>query len=175
MGEVVVADNTVTGEGIVLAQRLEQLAESGGICIQGAAYETVPKRLPFEFESLGERELKGFDELVRVYAVKQRTQSRTQIQEKASIPDLTEKPFIAVLPLNNMSGDPEQEFFSDGITEDIITELSRFPILNVVARHSSFAFKGERVDIKEVKNSARSMLSKAVFAGLGTGSELPLS
>ncbi|UCH41372.1 MAG: hypothetical protein JSU67_06810 [Gammaproteobacteria bacterium] len=150
MGEVVVADDTVTGEGVVLAQRLEQLAESGGICIQGAAYETVPKRLPFEFENLGERELKGFDEPVRVYAVKQRSQPKAQTQQKVTTSDYADKPSIAVLPLNNMSGDPEQEYFSDGITEDIITELSRFSILYVVARHSSFAFKDEKVDIKEV-------------------------
>ena len=150
LGEVVVADNTITGEGIVLAQRLEQLAESGGICVQGAAYETIPKRLPFEYEYLGEQELKGFNEPVRVYAVKQRSQPHAQIQQKVSTPDVAEKPSIAVLALNNMSGDPEQEYFSDGITEDIITELSRFPILYVVARHSSFAFKGEKVDIKEV-------------------------
>ena len=150
MGEVVVADNTVTGEGIVLAQRLEQLAESGGICIQGAAYETIPKRLPFEYENLGEQELKGFDEPVRAYAVKQQLQPHGQNQQKVSTTDVTEKPSIAVLPLNNMSGDPEQEYFSDGITEDIITELSRFPILYVIARHSSFAFKGEKIDIKEV-------------------------
>jgi adenylate cyclase len=148
LGEVVVADDTVTGEGIVLAQRLEQLAESGGICIQGAAYETIPKRLPFEFENLGKRELKGFDEPVRVYAVKQRSQVQTH--QKGSAPDVADKPSIAVLPFNNMSGDPEQEYFSDGITEDIITELSRFSILYVVARHSSFAFKVEKVDIKEV-------------------------
>ena len=77
MGEVVVADNTVTGEGIVLAQRLEQLAESGCVCVQGAAYETMPKRLPFDCENLGERELKGFSEPVRVYAVTQKAVSRT--------------------------------------------------------------------------------------------------
>jgi adenylate cyclase len=150
MGEVIVADNTVTGEGIVLAQRLEQLAESGGICIQGAAYETIPRRLPFKFENLGDRELKGFEEPVRVYAVKQQSQSHAQTQQKVTTTYYADKPSIAVLPLNNMSGDPEQEYFSDGITEDIITELSRFPILYVIARHSSFAFKGEKIDIKEV-------------------------
>ena len=150
MGEVIVADNTVTGEGIVLAQRLEQLAESGGICIQGAAYETIPRRLPFKFENLGDRELKGFEEPVRVYAVKQQSQSHAQTQQKVTTTDYADKPSIAVLPLNNMSGDPEQEYFSDGITEDIITELSRFPILYIIARHSSFAFKGEKIDIKEV-------------------------
>jgi adenylate cyclase len=150
MGEVVVADNTVTGEGIVLAQRLEQLAEPGGTCVQGAAYETIPRRLPFEYENLGERELKGFDEPIRVYSVKQKIEPSALTQQVASTPKLAEKPSIAVLPLNNMSGDPEQEYFSDGITEDIITELSRFSTLYVVARHSSFVFKGEKIDIKEI-------------------------
>ncbi len=150
MGEVVVADNIVTGEGIVLAQRLEQLAESGGICVQAAAYETIPKRLPFEYENLGERDLKGFAEPVRVYAVKQQSETCVPTRQIEPTPGLAEKPSIAVLPLNNMSGDTEQEYFSDGITEDIITELSRFSTLYVVARHSSFAFKGEKVDIKEV-------------------------
>ena len=150
MGEVVVADRTVTGEGIVLAQRLEQLAGPGGICIQGAAYETVPKRLPFEYENLGEQELKGFDEPIRVYAVKQRSQSHAETSFKVKITNVAEKPAIAVLPLINMSGDPEQEYFNDGITEDIITELSRFSILDVVARHSSFAFKGEKINVREV-------------------------
>jgi adenylate cyclase len=150
MGEVVIADNTVTGEGIVLAQRLEQLAEPGGTCVQGAAYETIPRRLPFEYENLGEKELKGFDETVRVYAVRQKSELRTPAQPQGSTSALAEKPSIAVLPLNNMSGDAEQEYFSDGITEDIITELSRFSVLYVVARHSSFAFKGEKLNIKEV-------------------------
>ena len=150
MGEVVIADNTVTGEGIVLAQRLEQLAGSGGVCVQGAAYETMPKRLPFEYENLGERDLKGFNAPVRAYAVKQQSQPGTPTRTEEALPKLRGKPSIAVLPLNNMSGDAEQEYFSDGITEDIITELARFSTLYVVARHSSFAFKGERLDIKEV-------------------------
>ena len=155
MGEVVVADNTVTGEGIVLAQRLEQLAEPGGVCIQGAAYETLPKRLPFEYENLGEQQVKGFDEPVRVYTVSLESggtvpEPQTVVQSEKSAPDLPEKPSIAILPFTNMSADPEQEYFSDGITGDIITELSRFSILYVVARHSSFAFKGEKIGIKEV-------------------------
>lgn len=150
MGEVVVANNTVTGEGIVMAQRLEQLAESGGICVQGAAYDTIPKRLPFEFENLGERELKGFIEPVRVYAARQKSEISKPVQQNEMTSSLVERPSIAVLPLNNMSGDPEQEYFSDGITEDIITELSRFSTLYVAARHSSFAFKGETMGIKEI-------------------------
>ena len=154
MGEVVVADNTVTGEGIVLAQRLEQLAGPGGVCIQDAAYQIVPKRLPFEYENLGEHELKGFDERLRVYAVTQKSQSALSasgaMAHLDTAPELPDKPSIAVLPFANMSGDPDQEYFSDGITEDIITELSHFSGLFVIARNSSFAYKGERIDIKRI-------------------------
>lgn len=155
MGEVVVADNTVTGEGIVLAQRLEQLAEPGGVCIQDAAYQTVPKRLPFEYESLGEREIKGFEEPVRVYSVSTKSgvelpEARGRVQPDTTANDLPEKPSIAVLPFNNMSGDPDQEYFSDGLTEDIITELSHYRDLFVTARNSSFAFRGQSPDIVDV-------------------------
>ena len=156
MGEVVVADNTVTGEGIVLAQRLEQMAEHGGVCIQGATYETLPKRLPFEYENLGEHQVKGFDVPVRVFAVSLQPggvipESRTIAQLDTSPPlELPDKPSVAVLPFTNMSGDPEQEFFSDGITEDIITALSKISALLVIARNSTFIYKGKAVDIKQV-------------------------
>ena len=157
MGEVIIADNTVTGEGIVLAQRLEQLAENGGVCIQGAAYETVPKRLPFDYVNLGEQLVKGFDEPVRVYAVSLKSGAvvpeGTLAKPDTAVPELPEKPSIAVLPFTNMSGDPGQEYFSDGITEDIITELSRFGTLFVVARNSSFAFRGNSIDIQEVSRN----------------------
>jgi TolB-like protein len=157
MGEVVIADNTVTGEGVVLAQRLEQLAEQGGICIQGAAYETLPKRLPFEYENLGEQQLKGFDDPVRAYAVSLKVgdvipDSRPKIPSEKLIPDIPEKPSIAVLAFTNMSGDPEQEFFSDGITEDITTALSHFSGLFVIARNSSFTYKGHAVDTRKISS-----------------------
>ena len=150
MGEVVVADHTVTGEGIVLAQRLEQLADPGGVCIQGAVYETMPKRLPFKCENLGEKELKGFDEPIKAYAVRQETTASTD--DKNNIPDLklTDKPSVAVLPLENMSGDAEQEFFADGMSEDIITSLSGISSLLVIARNSSFVYKGVAHDIKQI-------------------------
>ncbi len=158
LGEVVIADNTITGAGVVLAQRLEQLADSGGVVVQGSVSETVPARMPFGFESLGEMTLKGFDHPVRAFAARLRPGEELPEPETDATPEtgkpkglqFPDKPSIAVLPLNNMSGDSEQEYFSDGITGDIITELSRFSILYVVARHSSFAFKGEKVDIKEV-------------------------
>ena len=154
MGEVVVADNTITGEGVVLAQRLEQLADSGCVVIQGAAYETVPKRLPFDYTSLGELKLKGFDEPVKAYAVSLRPgevapESEAHVDFDMDSPPLPEKPSIAVLPFKNMSNDPEQEYFTDGISEDIITGLSRFHWFFVIARNSSFVYKGNNVDIKQ--------------------------
>jgi len=155
MGEVVVADNTVTGVGVVLAQRLEQLAEPGGVCLQGAAYETVPKRLPFDYVKLGELSLKGFDEPVRAYgvrlkaeqAVPEPTSGKAEIKEILKLPDM---PSIAVLPFDNMSGDPEQQYFSDGVTDDIITQLSRYQDLVVIARNSSFSFRGKAMNIRTI-------------------------
>ena len=150
MGEVVIADNTVTGEGIVLAQRLEQLAQPGGVCIQGAAYETMPKRLAFDFQNLGEQELKGFAEPVKVFAVTRQSLSRMPVEDKTGAPELVDKPSIAVLPLTNMSGDPEQDYFADGMTEDIITALCSFSSLFVIARNSTFVYKNAAQDIKKI-------------------------
>ncbi len=155
MGEVVVADKTITGAGVVLAQRLEQLAEQGSLCIQGAAYETVPKRFPLSYKTLGEHHAKGFDEPVRVYAVSLKPgavvpEPEVLAQPDATAPELFEKPSIAVLPFTNMSGDPEQEYFSDGITEDIIAALSHFRSFPVIARNSTFTYKGRAIRIQQV-------------------------
>jgi adenylate cyclase len=155
MGEVVIADNTVTGEGIVLAQRLEQLAEPGAVCIQGAAYETMPMRLPFQFTDLGEQFLKGIMAPVRAYVVAQESDASiskdTQpVPSTVSKLELPDKPSIAVLPFDNMSGDPDQEYFADGITEDIITALSKFRWFFVIARNSTFVYKGRAVDVNQV-------------------------
>jgi adenylate cyclase len=155
MGEVIVADNTVTGTGVVLAQRLEQLAEKETMCIQGAAYETVPKRFPFSYRSLGEHHAKGFVEPIRVYAVSLKAGAVVPDPEASIQPDATEpesfnKPTIAVLPFTNMSGDPEQEYFSDGITEDIINALSHFRSFPVIARNSTFTYKGQAIRVQQV-------------------------
>ena len=154
MGEVVIADGTVTGEGIVLAQRLEQLAGSGGVCVQGAAYETLPKRLGLNFNSLGENSLKGFSDPVRVYTLDldrvDKMVDAASDNDAATVVELPDEPSIAVLPFTNMSADPEQEFFSDGISEDIITALSKIRGLMVVARNSTFTYKGRAVDVKQV-------------------------
>jgi len=155
---VIIADNTITGAGIVLAQRLEQLAESGCVVVQGAISETVPSRMPFEFVSLGEQVLKGFDQPVRAFAVNLRQGEELPAPEakaisepaKATALPIPENPSIAVLPFTNMSGDPEQEYFADGITEDIITTLSKIPGLFVIARNSTFTYKGTAIDVKQV-------------------------
>jgi adenylate cyclase len=155
MGEVVIADNTITGAGVILAQRLEQLANPGGMCIQDAAYQSVPKRLPFEYQSKGEQTLKGFEEPVRAYTVTLKAGEVVPATESLDRParatlELPNKPSIAVLPFTNMSGDSEQEYFSDGITEDIITALSRISGLLVIARNSVMGYKGKTVDTKRV-------------------------
>ena len=158
MGEVIIDDNTITGAGVVLAQRLEQLAQPGGVVVQGAVSETVPTRMPFEFESLGEQMLKGFDQPVRAFTASLRSGEElpapeggaTLRIEKPMILQLPDQPSIAVLPFTSMSNDPEQEFFSDGITEDIITELSKVSALMVIARSTTFIYKGESVDVKQV-------------------------
>ena len=166
LGEVVIADGTVTGAGIVLAQRLEELCEPGGVVVQGAVSETVPIRLPITFASLGEHQLKGFDQPVRAFTVdidpgesvpepeadanKQGVAVPLDESSDQSVQADSGKPSIAVLPFENMSGDAEQEYFSDGISEDLITELSRFHDLFVIARHSSFVFKNQTMDISDI-------------------------
>jgi len=158
LGEVVIADGTITGAGVVLAQRLEQLAEPGGIVVQGAVSETVPIRMPYDFESLGEQLLKGFDQPVRAFAARLRQGAALppgEVDETTPITEPvdntgSEKPSIAVLPFANMSNDPEQEYFADGISEDIITALSQIKQWLVIARNSSFVYKGRHVDIREV-------------------------
>ena len=195
LGEVVIADNTVTGEGVVLAQRIEQLAEPGGLCITGAIHEALPQRMPFNQKNLGEQALKGFDEPVRVYQVtlspgesippaqeirqpeakpkSQRliaiiaattlvvavgttywyepwvTKEELTSAEHVAFP-LPDKPSIAVLAFDNLSGDPGQEYLSDGISENIITGLSQLYELFVIARQSSFSYKGRAVKAQEI-------------------------
>jgi len=152
LGEVIIADNTITGVGVVLAQRLEQLAEPGGVVVQGTVSETVPSRMPFEFESLGEQVLKGFDKPVRSFVARLLPGEAMPTPEDGAGAklDLPDDPSIAVLPFANMSADPEQEYFADGITEDLITELSKIPGLMVISRNSTFTYKGKAVIAQDV-------------------------
>ena len=195
MGEVIIADSTVTGAGVVQAQRIEQLADSGGVCVTAAIQEALSKTLPLDLENLGEKSLKGFDFPVRVFRVKLRLgesipppgegrqhdatpksrrlivavvtivlvvtggtaywfKSRVPQAESASVERMTlslpDKPSIAVLPFDNLSGDSKQEYFSDGITNDVITDLSKFSGLFVISSNSTFTYKGKPVKVQQV-------------------------
>lgn len=180
MGEVIVADNTVTGAGVVLAQRMEQLASPGGVVVQSSVAETVPMRLPFDFDNLGEQSVKGFDQPVRVCVARLKSGAPIPGPEsnvKASqdglddVHEVHDKPSIAVLPFTNMSGDAEQEYLADGITEDILTGLSHARWLVVASRNSSFAYKDKSTDAKRIAKElgVRYILEGSVrIAGLRT-------
>ena len=149
LGDVVrEADGDLYGDGVNIAARLEGIAEPGGIVVSGTAYDQLQGKLDCGFASLGEQRLKNIERPVRAY----RVELGAGVPATAAAPPLSlpDKPAVAVLPFDNMSGDPEQAYFSDGITEDIITELSRFRELFVIARNSSFAFRGKAVDVREV-------------------------
>jgi adenylate cyclase len=147
LGDVVIDGEDIQGDGVNVAARLEGLAEPGGICISGGVHDQIRDRLDLAFEDLGEQSVKNIDRPVRVWRwVADGPASASTASQSAS----AARPSIAVLPFDNMSGDPEQEYFSDGITEDIITALSRFHWFFVIARNSSFTFKGAAVDVKQV-------------------------
>lgn len=151
LGDVIEDRGDIYGDGVNVAARLEGLADPGGICISESIRTAIGKKLPYGYEFMGEQEVKNIEEPVRTYRVNlsdERTDRPVTIIRESA--ELFDKPSIAVLAFTNMSGDPEQEYFSDGITEDIITELSRFSGLFVIARNSSFAFKGQSVDVKAV-------------------------
>jgi TolB-like protein/class 3 adenylate cyclase len=148
-GDVVFDDSRVYGDGVNVAARLESLAEPGGICISRKVYEDISGKVQLAFVDLGEQQLKNIAQPVRVYRVsgEQLAAARATAKPALALPD---KPSIAVLPFTNLSGDPEQEYFADGMVEDIITGLSRFRWLFVIARNSSFAYKGRAVDVRQV-------------------------
>jgi TolB-like protein/Flp pilus assembly protein TadD len=148
LGDVIEEGERIYGDGVNVAARIESLASGGGICISGTAYDQVEGKLELEFDYLGEQSVKNIKKPVRVYRVQMEGgSSDVGISPEVSLPD---KPSIAVLPFVNMSGDPEQVYFVDGIVDDIITELSRFPYIFVIARTTSFTFKGKPVDVRQV-------------------------
>jgi adenylate cyclase len=153
LGDVIVEDNDIFGDGVNVAARLQVLAEPGGICISGAVRDQVGDRLDeIAFEDLGEQSVKNITRPIHVFRVRLESATIAALasSKEASATPVTRKPSIAVLPLVNMSGDPEQEFFADGLTEDIITELSRFRDLLVISRNSTFVHKGKAVKVQEV-------------------------
>jgi adenylate cyclase len=143
LGDVIVEGDDIYGDGVNVAVRIESIAEPGGIAISGSVRDHVGNRLPIAFEDRGEQQLKNIEKPVRVYNIL----VEEPLPEMASTKD--ERPSIAVLPFTNMSGDPEQEYFSDGITEDIITDLSKISSLFVVARHTAFTYKGKPVKVQQ--------------------------
>jgi adenylate cyclase len=152
-GDIVVEADDIFGDGVNVAARLEGLAEPGGICVSARVQEDVAGRLDLTFDDIGEQSLKNIARPVRVYRVRLATGENTPrvaLTESGPALTLPDKPSIAVLPFTNMSGDPEQEYFADGMVEEIITALSRIRWLFVIARNSSFTYKGQSVDIKQV-------------------------
>lgn len=153
LGDVIVEDNDIFGDGVNVAARLEMLAEPGGICVSGAVRDQVGNRLDdVVFEDLGDQSVKNIARPIRVFRIRldQDPSGAPENTKDAAATTISSKPSIAVLPLVNMSGDPEQEFFADGLTEDIITELSRFHELLVISRNSTFVHKGKAVKVQEV-------------------------
>ncbi|MGY4500533.1 TolB-like protein [Bradyrhizobium sp. GM24.11] len=146
IGDVIVEPHDIFGDGVNVAARLESIAEPGGICISSSAYDQVLGKITVEFDDLGEQRLKNIARPVRVFKVMDRVAAAKQ-RPTLALPD---KPSIAVLPFQNLSADPEQEYFADGVVEDITMALSLFRWLFVIARNSSFTYKGRAVDVKQI-------------------------
>lgn len=153
LGDVIVDGNDIFGDGVNVASRLETLAEPGGICVSAAVRDQVGDRLEdLSFEDIGDQTVKNIVRPIRVFRIRLESDSKSvpAHPQGTAAPSVARKPSIAVLPLVNMSGDPEQEFFADGLTEDIITELSRFHDLLVISRNSTFVYKGKAVKVQDV-------------------------
>ena len=146
VGDVMVDGDNLLGDGVNIAARLEALAEPGAICISATARDHIGNKLPLAFDDVGDQKVKNMDQAIRVYRVQV---EKLPAQPVAALP-LPDKPSIAVLPFANMSGDPEQEYFADGMVEEISTALSRIRWFFVIARNSTFTYKGHAVDVKQV-------------------------
>jgi adenylate cyclase len=148
LGDVIVEGDDLYGDGVNIAARIEALADAGGVFVSNTVHDHVRDRLPFAFEDLGEQQVKNIARPVRVYRV--RDVSGAANSPSAPALTLPDKPSIAVMPFANLSGDPEQEYFADGMVEEIITALSRIRWLFVIARNSTFTYKGRAIDVKQV-------------------------
>jgi adenylate cyclase len=152
VGDIIIDEDDIFGDGVNVAVRVENECQPGGVCVSANAFEQIRNKTQFTFDDLGEKALKNIDRLIRIYAVSLGvgTSENVAIPKPGEPLPLPDKPSIAVLPFQNMSGDPEQEYFADGMVEDIITALSRFKSLFVIARNSSFSYKGKSPDIRQV-------------------------
>jgi adenylate cyclase len=149
VGDIIIEDGDIFGDGVNIAARLEALAVPGGICLSAAAHEQVRDRLDIAFDDLGEQQVKNITRPMRTYAVALGAPSRAALPVAAPLP-LPNKPSLVVLPFQNMTGDAEQEYFVDGMVEEITTAIARLPWLFVIARNSAFTYKGKPVDVKQV-------------------------
>ncbi len=155
VGDIIIDENDIFGDGVNIAVRLEGIAEPGGVCISDDAYRQIRGKLDIAFDDMGPQNLKNITEPMRAWRVRigpssspaMLTKPPTETTRPLALPD---KPSIAVLPFQNMSGDPEQEYFADGVVEEIITALSHLQWLFVIARNSSFTYKGRSVDVKQI-------------------------
>src|SRR5438874_283512 len=167
VGDIIFDDNDIFGDGVNIAARLEGIAEPGGVCMSDDAYRQVRGKVEIAYDDMGPQPLKNIAEPMRAWRIRLTGQTPSAVQlslaasQRRALP-LPDKPSIAVLPFENMSGDPEQEYFADGIVEDIITALSRFKALFVIARNSSFTYKGRNVDVKQV---GREVVGRSVLEG----------
>ena len=152
LGDIVIDGDDILGDGINIAARLEGLSAPGGICISDVVHQSVSGKLGLVFNDLGEQDFKNIDKPVRAFAIAQpdNGSEKSASPQIAAEPSSDGKPSVAVLPFSNMSGSPDDEYFSDGLTEDIITELSRFRELAVIARNSTFQFKGRAADVAHI-------------------------
>jgi adenylate cyclase len=154
LGDIVVAeDGDILGDSVNIAVRLEGVADPGGICISGKVFDELEGKLSLPFEDRGEQRLKNIARPVRIYALKAADMSSREPKAARPGQNQTDKPSIAVLPFTNLCGDPEQEYFADGITDDIITALTKARWLFVTTRSSSFAFKGKAIGCCHVNPS----------------------
>jgi adenylate cyclase len=160
IGDVMVRGGDLFGDGVNIAARLQALAQPNGVCVSGATYEQVKKVLPLSFTDLGHQQVKNIGEPIRAYVVGRLvdTPSAAAFAKTSKSLPLPDKPSIAVLPFQNMSGDSEQEYFADGIAEDVLITLSKIQELLVIARNSSFVFKGQARDIREIRANTRRSL-----------------
>ena len=155
LGDVIVEDDDLFGDGVNVAARLEALAEPGGICISRMVRDQIRDRLPYAFEDMGEQSVKNIARPVRVYALRQEAvvypatpgvATATPISQAAAAPRLS----IVVLPFTNLGNDPEQQYFADGITEDLTTDLSRIADMVVISRNTAFTYQGKRIDTRQI-------------------------
>jgi adenylate cyclase len=159
LGDVIEDGASIYGDGVNIAARVEALSKEGGICVTGSVFDQIEGKMPLDFEYLGEQTVKNINKPVRVYRIYVESKKEFVFEKEPELPD---KPSIAVLPFENMSGDPTKEYFSDGLTEEIITGLSKIPHLFVIARNSTFTYKGKAVKVQQV---SREMAVKYVLEG----------